>query len=126
VFLLWVFPAESREGQDREERRESQQHERRQNGRIEPEAAPGHRIEAINRVASFAVLIMVMLGGAWVPSFIFPAWLQRLTVVIPVGLLVAALGKTAAATSIASLSVGPERPSSDPNRRRFVRAVSSS
>jgi len=29
------------------------------------------------------VLIMVMLGGAWVPSFIFPAWLQRITVVIP-------------------------------------------
>jgi ABC-2 type transport system permease protein len=26
---------------------------------------------------------MVMLGGAWVPSFIFPAWLQRITVVIP-------------------------------------------
>jgi ABC-2 type transport system permease protein len=34
-------------------------------------------------VATFAVLIMVMLGGAWVPSFIFPAWLQRITVVIP-------------------------------------------
>ena len=31
----------------------------------------------------FAVLLMVMLGGAWVPSFIFPAWLQQLTVVIP-------------------------------------------
>jgi ABC-2 type transport system permease protein len=29
------------------------------------------------------VLLMVMLGGAWVPTFIFPAWLQRLTVVIP-------------------------------------------
>jgi len=26
---------------------------------------------------------MVMLGGAWVPTFVFPAWLQRLTVVIP-------------------------------------------
>ena len=26
---------------------------------------------------------MVMLGGAWVPSFIFPAWLQQVTVVIP-------------------------------------------
>ena len=34
-------------------------------------------------MAIFAVLIMVMLGGAWVPSFIFPAWLQRITVVIP-------------------------------------------
>jgi ABC-2 type transport system permease protein len=26
---------------------------------------------------------MVMLGGAWVPTFIFPRWLQKLTVVIP-------------------------------------------
>ena len=34
-------------------------------------------------IASLSVLLMVMLGGAWVPSFIFPAWLQRLTVVIP-------------------------------------------
>lgn len=34
-------------------------------------------------VASLAVLLMVMLGGAWVPTFIFPAWLQRLTVVMP-------------------------------------------
>jgi ABC-2 type transport system permease protein len=29
------------------------------------------------------VLMMVMLGGAWVPTFIFPRWLQRLTVVVP-------------------------------------------
>lgn len=34
-------------------------------------------------IASLAVLLMVMLGGAWVPSFIFPAWLQRLTVIVP-------------------------------------------
>ena len=34
-------------------------------------------------VASLAVLLMVMLGGAWMPTFIVPAWLQRLTVVIP-------------------------------------------
>jgi ABC-2 type transport system permease protein len=26
---------------------------------------------------------MVMLGGAWVPTFVFPSWLQRLTVVVP-------------------------------------------
>jgi len=26
---------------------------------------------------------MVMLGGAWVPSFVFPTWLQTVTVVIP-------------------------------------------
>ena len=46
-------------------------------------AALGKTAAATRRVASFAVLIMVMLGGAWVPSFIFPAWMQRLTVVIP-------------------------------------------
>ena len=34
-------------------------------------------------IASLSVLLMVMLGGAWVPSFIFPAWLQRAAVVIP-------------------------------------------
>eukprot|EP01041_Mallomonas_annulata_P020825 gene20825-40730_t len=26
---------------------------------------------------------MVMLGGAWVPSFIFPEWMQQVTLVIP-------------------------------------------
>jgi ABC-2 family transporter len=46
-------------------------------------AAVGSTAAATRRVAGFAVLIMVMLGGAWVPSFVFPAWLQRLTVVIP-------------------------------------------
>ena len=46
-------------------------------------AALGKTAAASRRVATFAVLIMVMLGGAWVPSFIFPAWLQRITVVIP-------------------------------------------
>ena len=46
-------------------------------------AAIGSTAAATRRVATFAVLIMVMLGGAWVPSFVFPAWLQRLTVVVP-------------------------------------------
>jgi ABC-2 type transport system permease protein len=46
-------------------------------------AALGKTAAATRRVATFAVLVMVMLGGAWVPSFIFPAWLQRITVVIP-------------------------------------------
>ena len=35
-------------------------------------------------IASLSVLLMVMLGGAWVPSFIFPAWLQQVTMVVPV------------------------------------------
>ncbi|HEY1305189.1 MAG TPA: ABC transporter permease [Vicinamibacterales bacterium] len=46
-------------------------------------AAIGNTAAATRRVATFAVLIMVMLGGAWVPSFIFPAWLQTITLVIP-------------------------------------------
>jgi ABC-2 type transport system permease protein len=29
------------------------------------------------------ILIMVMLGGAWIPAFIFPEWLQKVTLGIP-------------------------------------------
>jgi ABC-2 type transport system permease protein len=31
----------------------------------------------------FSVLILVMLGGAWVPSFLFPEWLQHVTEFTP-------------------------------------------
>jgi ABC-2 type transport system permease protein len=34
-------------------------------------------------MATFATLIMVMLGGAWIPSFLFPQWLQSLTLAVP-------------------------------------------
>jgi ABC-2 type transport system permease protein len=46
-------------------------------------AALGKTPGGTRGIAILAVLMMVMLGGAWVPSFIFPAWLQRVTVVIP-------------------------------------------
>jgi ABC-2 type transport system permease protein len=46
-------------------------------------AAIGGTPAATRGVATFAVLVMVMLGGAWVPTFIFPGWLQQLTVVVP-------------------------------------------
>lgn len=46
-------------------------------------AALGKTPGGTRGIAILAVLMMVMLGGAWVPSFIFPAWLQRLTVVVP-------------------------------------------
>jgi ABC-2 type transport system permease protein len=46
-------------------------------------ASIGKTPNATRGVAILAVLMMVMLGGAWVPTFIFPAWLQRLTVVVP-------------------------------------------
>jgi ABC-2 type transport system permease protein len=35
-------------------------------------------------ITTLAVLMMVMLGGAWVPAFIFPPWLQQFTLVVPV------------------------------------------
>jgi ABC-2 type transport system permease protein len=46
-------------------------------------AALGKTIEATRGYAVMATLLMVMLGGAWVPTFIFPQWLQKFTVVIP-------------------------------------------
>jgi ABC-2 type transport system permease protein len=46
-------------------------------------AALGETVEATRGYAVMATLIMVMLGGAWVPTFIFPTWLQRLAVIVP-------------------------------------------
>ena len=46
-------------------------------------AAIGKTPEATRGLAIFAVLIVVMLGGAWIPMFLFPQWLQKLTLVMP-------------------------------------------
>jgi ABC-2 type transport system permease protein len=46
-------------------------------------AALGKTPAATRGVTTLAVLMMVMLGGAWVPTFIFPAWLQQATIVVP-------------------------------------------
>lgn len=46
-------------------------------------AALGGSPEATRGLAILATLLMVMLGGAWVPSFLFPEWLQQLTLAIP-------------------------------------------
>jgi ABC-2 type transport system permease protein len=46
-------------------------------------AALGKTVEATRGYAVMATLIMVMLGGSWVPTFIFPLWLQKVTVVVP-------------------------------------------
>ena len=46
-------------------------------------AALGKTPAATRGVTTLAVLMMVMLGGAWVPTFIFPAWLQQATLVVP-------------------------------------------
>jgi ABC-2 type transport system permease protein len=47
-------------------------------------AALGNSPATARGVTTLAVLMMVMLGGAWVPTFIFPAWLQQLTMIVPV------------------------------------------
>ena len=46
-------------------------------------AALGGSVGATRGVAMFSVLILVMLGGAWVPSFLFPEWLQHVTEFTP-------------------------------------------
>ena len=46
-------------------------------------AALGKTPEATRSIAIFFVLILVMLGGAWVPSFVFPGWVQKTTLIIP-------------------------------------------
>jgi ABC-2 type transport system permease protein len=46
-------------------------------------AVAGKTPEATRGIAILATLMLVMLGGSWVPTFIFPQWLQKLTVAIP-------------------------------------------
>jgi ABC-2 type transport system permease protein len=46
-------------------------------------AALGKTPEATRGLAVLATLLLVMLGGAWVPTFVFPEWLQNLTVYVP-------------------------------------------
>lgn len=43
----------------------------------------GRSVGATRGVAMFSVLILVMLGGAWVPAFLFPEWLQHVTEFTP-------------------------------------------
>jgi ABC-2 type transport system permease protein len=46
-------------------------------------AALGRTPEAARGLAILATLLLVMLGGGWVPAFVFPAWLQKLTLLMP-------------------------------------------
>jgi len=46
-------------------------------------AALGRTPEATRGLAIFATLLLVMLGGAWVPSFVFPPWLQTASLFVP-------------------------------------------
>jgi len=47
-------------------------------------AAIGKTPGTARGVSTLVVLVMVMVGGAWVPTFVFPKWMQQLTVVVPV------------------------------------------
>jgi ABC-2 type transport system permease protein len=47
-------------------------------------AAIGNSPATARGVTTLAVLLMVMLGGAWVPTFLFPVWLQQAAMVLPV------------------------------------------
>ena len=46
-------------------------------------AALGKTPEATRGLAVLATLILVMLGGAWVPTFVFPEWVQQVTLFVP-------------------------------------------
>ncbi len=46
-------------------------------------AAIGRTPEATRGLAILVTLLLVMLSGAWVPSFLFPAWLQHLSLFVP-------------------------------------------
>jgi ABC-2 type transport system permease protein len=46
-------------------------------------AAIGRTPEATRGLAILATLLLVMLGGAWVPAFVFPEWLQKATLWVP-------------------------------------------
>ena len=46
-------------------------------------AALGKTPDATRGLAILATLLLVMLGGAWVPSFIFPQWLQTVSLFVP-------------------------------------------
>ena len=39
--------------------------------------------EAARGISILVTLILVMLGGSWVPAFLFPPWLQKIGFLIP-------------------------------------------
>jgi len=43
----------------------------------------GKTPEATRGLSIFATLIVVMLGGAWIPMFLFPQWLQNASLAVP-------------------------------------------
>jgi ABC-2 type transport system permease protein len=46
-------------------------------------ASIGRSAAATRGIAVLATLLLVMMGGAWVPSFVFPKWLQQASLALP-------------------------------------------
>ncbi len=46
-------------------------------------AAIGRSPGATRGIAMMVILLLVMLGGAWVPAFVFPKWLQQASLAAP-------------------------------------------
>lgn len=46
-------------------------------------AAIGRTAAATRGIAVMVTLLLVMIGGAWVPSFVFPKWLQQASLAAP-------------------------------------------
>jgi ABC-2 type transport system permease protein len=46
-------------------------------------AAFGRTPAATRGIAIFVVLLLTMLGGGWVPAFVFPKWMQTATLGVP-------------------------------------------
>lgn len=46
-------------------------------------AGLGHTEKQIENLGTFAILVMSFLGGAWLPSFLMPGWLQTLALGLP-------------------------------------------
>jgi ABC-2 type transport system permease protein len=57
-------------------------------------ASLGRTPDGTRGLAIVATLLLVMLGGAWVPTFIFPQWLQQVTAVVPTRWAIDGLGAT--------------------------------
>jgi ABC-2 type transport system permease protein len=46
-------------------------------------ASLGRSVPATRGIAVMATLLLVMIGGAWVPAFVFPKWLQKASLAAP-------------------------------------------
>jgi ABC-2 type transport system permease protein len=46
-------------------------------------ASIGRSAGTTRGLASMATILLVMLGGAWVPAFVFPKWLQTVSLFVP-------------------------------------------